>query len=280
MLIIQKNKKMFTIRKSFTINPNRTKEEIRSYKILLENKTYVGVEIFYPYNRDEEGKKELTNALKEYLEIPGVEFVCHLPHGKFNNLATDVNIEEVMDRFKKAIDYAFEFGVKKLTLHPGECDGTLSRSDAINKASKHIKELCQYANKYDMTIMLENLIGENELMRIPSEYFELKEKIAEKNLKFIFDLAHFHASKFDNGDSSNIKWFVNEIKNDLLHVHMSDNDGLKDLHARIGTGNIDYKTYINCLKKIDYKGLYSSEVLFNTVDDLIQTAIDLDNLLK
>ena len=39
------------IRKCFTVNPNRTKEEINSYEVLLEKGIYVGVEIFYPYQK-------------------------------------------------------------------------------------------------------------------------------------------------------------------------------------------------------------------------------------
>ena len=268
------------IRKCFTINPNRTKEEIESYKSLLEKGIYVGVEIFYPYNKDEEGINTYINAVKEYEKIKGVEFVCHLPHGKVNSLATYENIDMIMDRYKKAIDFSSIFGIKKLTLHPGEEDGTLSRNEAIKVAAKHIKELCNYAKKYDMTIMLENLIGDKELMRTPEEYFELKELINEPNLKFIFDLAHYHASKFDDGNSQNIINFVQKIKDDLYHVHISDNDGISDMHAGIGVGNIDYKTYFLELQKIGYTGLYSSEVLFNSADDLLKTARDMDNILK
>ena len=45
------------IRKCFTVNPNRTKNEILEYEKCLEKGVYVGCEFFYPYNKDEEHKK-------------------------------------------------------------------------------------------------------------------------------------------------------------------------------------------------------------------------------
>lgn len=267
------------IRKCYTINPNRTKEEIANYKELLLTKEYVGVEIFYPYRKTKEEIETYQNAVLEYQEILNVEFVCHLPYGPDSNLASYQNIEEIMDRFKKAIDFANIFGVKKLTLHPGFNDSTLTRLESIKTAAMHIKELCQYAKKYDMVVMLENLIGEKELMRTPEEYFEIKELIQESNLKFIFDAAHYYASKFCQ-NTDDIIVFLHKVKNDLTHLHISDNDGTKDMHARIGLGTIDYSKYFKELAKINYTGLYSSEVLFNSVDELRQTAIDMDRELK
>ena len=267
------------IRKCYTINPNRTKEEIQSYKELLLSKEYVGVEIFYPYRKTKEEIEIYKNAVLEYQSIENVEYVCHLPYGPDSNLATFLNIDEIMLRFKNAIDFASNFNVKKLTLHPGFNDSTLSRSDAIKTAATHIKELCRYARKYEMIVMLENLIGDTELMRTPEEYFELKNLIQEDNLKFIFDAAHYHASKFCN-NTSQIVEFLHAVKDDLMHLHISDNDGTRDMHARIGLGTIDYSMYFKELQKVGYTGLYSSEVLFNSVSDLRQTAIDMDNELK
>lgn len=267
------------IRKCFTVNPNRTKNEIDDFERCLKNKIYSGCEFFYPYNKDEEHKKIYIESLKKYL-MYDCEFVCHLPYGKFNNLATNVNLDEVLQRFYDAIDFASNLPTVKLTLHPGELDGTLSKEDAVELACKNIKKLCQYASKYNMIIMLENLIGVHELMKTPEEYFEMKKKIDEKNLKFIFDVAHYHTSHQDNNYIKDIELFVESVKEDLLHLHISDNDGYSDMHAKIRKGNIDFKKYFKKLKEIDYNGLYSSEILFNTSDDLIENAKAFDNVLK
>ena len=69
-------------------------------------------------------------------------------------------------------------------------------------------------------------------------------------------------------------------KDDLMHLHISDNDGTRDKHARIGTGTIDYQLFFDTLNSIGYDGLCSSEVLFNTVEDLKQTACDVRQYLE
>lgn len=264
------------IRKCFTVNPNRTKEEIEDYEKCLKNKVFVGCEFFYPYNKDENHKKSYIDSLKNYLKYD-CEFVCHLPYGILNNLATYQNLEEVLQRFYDAIDFASNLPTFKLTLHPGELDGTLSKEDAIDLACINIKKLCQYASKYNMIIMLENLIGSFELMKTPEEYFEMKRKINEDNLKFIFDVAHYHTSHQEN---KNINLFVEKIKDDLMHLHISDNNGQTDMHAKIGKGNIDFYNYFKKLNEIGYNGLYSSEILFNTSDELFENAEAFDDVLK
>ena len=267
------------IRKCLTINPNRNKEEIRSYQELLINKIYSGVEIFFPYQKSIEEREIYISSVKEYLNIKDLEMVCHLPYGADNNLASLKNIDIIMKRYKEAIDFAHLFNIQKLTLHPGFNDETMERNKAILLASKNIKELCQYAKKYGMYIMLENLISESELMRTPEEYFELKTLVNEDNLGIIFDVAHYYASNYCR-NIDDIKRFINMVKDDLMHLHISDNDGKRDMHARIGVGTIDFKEYFKELQKIGYKGLYSSEVLFNTVDDLKNTACDMDSMAK
>ena len=265
------------IRKCFTVNPNRTLDEINSYEVLLKEGIYHGVEIFYPYLKTENEREIYLNGIKSYLKY-NPEMVCHLPYGKANNLASYENLDIIMDRFYKAIDFASLVGCKKLTLHPGEYDGSISKEEAIQLMVSNIKKLCVYASKYNMTIMLENLIGEIEFMKTPEEYFSYKALIAEPNLKMIFDVAHYHTAHIS--EQKDIVRFITLIGDDLYHLHISDNDGTKDAHGPIGSGTIDFKTYFKALNLMNYKGLYSSEVLFNSASVLRNTAKNMDDCLK
>lgn len=267
------------MRKCFTVNPNRTLDNIKDYEQLLKEKIYVGCEFFYPFDKTIEEQEIYINGIKRYLKYD-CEFVCHLPYGKNNNLASYNNIDIIMQRFYDAIDFASNLPVKKLTLHPGELDNTLSKTEAIKFSCHNIKKLCQYAKKYNMIIMLENLVGANELMKTPEEFYEMKNLINESNLRFIFDVAHYHASVQNEGYQKNINEFVEKVKNDLYHLHISDNNGLCDQHKEIGGGNIDFYKYFLKLNEIGYNGLYSSEMLFNISSDLRNYAKLFDNVLK
>jgi len=264
------------IRKCFTINQHRTKEEIKSYEDnLVKTGLFKGCEIFYPYDVTPSEYNDYVMAVKELLKYQDFEIVCHLPYGRLNNLASMQNIEEIMNRYYQAIDFCTMFNVKKLTLHPGELDGTLSKEDALALAIKNTKKLIKYAKKYNMVIMIENLISKKELCATKEEMRYFLDAL-EGDAKLIFDCGHCHASNL--GGESRIIDFINAFKDELYHIHISDNDSTTDAHGKLGSGTIDFVSYFKALKEINYEGLYSSEVIFKSYLDLIDTSNKIDEI--
>ena len=66
----------------------------------------------------------------------------------------------------------------------------------------------------------------------------------------------------DVGHANNMKFNIGEMLHSPLikHIHLSDNDGSFDNHNSIGSGDIDFKSLFNELKKISYKGILVVEV--------------------
>lgn len=266
------------IRKCFTINPLRTKEDILSYEEhLIKTNLFVGCEIFYPYNVSNEQYQDYCDGIKSYLKYDNFEIVCHLPHGKENNIASYNNLDNIMNRYYKAIEFSAMFNVHKLTLHPGELDGTLSKEEAIKLSIENVKKLSSFCKQYNMTIMIENLVGSNELCLTKEEMKEYLEHFDHQVL-MTFDCGHCHASHTLN--KTPINEFVLYLKDYLAHLHLSDNHGLKDEHQTLGSGTIDFVSYFQTLKNLNYQGLYSSEVLFNSYEDLILTSKKIDEIEK
>lgn len=266
------------IRKCFTINQHRTKEKIKSYEDnLVKTGLFKGCEIFYPYDVSVEQYNDYVNQVKEFLKYQDFEIVCHLPYGRINNVASFENIDEIMERLYKAIDFSAMFNVHKLTFHPGELDGTLSKEDAIKQSLKNVRKLIDYAKKYNMTLMIENLISSKELCSTKEEMKAYLEAL-NNEAKLIFDCGHCHASKSPN--KNEIIDFVKLLKDELYHIHISDNDQSTDKHGKIGSGTIDFVTYFKTLKEINYQGLYSSEVIFHSYLDLIETSNKIDEIEK
>lgn len=265
------------IRKCFTINPLRTKKDFEEYEeYLVKSKAFAGCEIFYPYSVASKQYQDYVNGVKNFMKYDDFEIVCHLPYGAVNNPATHVNEDEIMNRLKQAIDFAASFNVQKLTLHPGELDQTLSKEEAFEVATMHVKELAQYAKQYQMIVMLENLVGSQELCKTPEEMTKYIKMVDEDNVKFIFDCGHFHASS--DKIEKNLSQFVTSMKDYLCHLHLSDNDGSTDQHRALGSGTIDYVPYFQTLKDLNYQGLYCSEVLFNDYHDLLNTALKIEEI--
>lgn len=267
------------IRKCFTVNALRTIEEIRSYEEhLIKSNIFKGCEIFYPYNVSEEQYNNYVEGIKSYLKYEDFEITCHLPHGRDNNVACETNIEEVMTRLFKAIDFASMFNVNHLTFHPGHCENNEDRNVCIKRSIENIKKLANYAKKYNMIIMVENLVGSQELCLTKEETKYFLEQLKEYNVKMTFDCGHCHASQTNN--RSDICEFVYELKDYIYHIHLSDNHGERDEHQKLGSGTIDFVRYFKALKDINYQGLYSSEVLFKSYEDLLNTSNDIDNFMK
>ena len=252
------------MKKCFTINCMRTKEDFASYDKLISEGLFQGVELFYPYNVSDEQKILYQEEVSKLTNKYNLDVVLHLPHGGANNLVNnDYSLNEnILKRMKDAMDFASIYNVKKLTLHLGcafkECD----RNKLLDKIIIALRDLCDYASKYQMNVMIENMPEFNELGYSVDEIKYLIEQTDRKNLKFILDTGHAHVSIYSIED------YIINLSKYLYHIHFSDNDGSCDQHKAIGLGNIDFNMVFENLKKIGYQELHCLEIIFKTSDDL------------
>jgi sugar phosphate isomerase/epimerase len=258
------------MKKCFTINQMRKRENFIDYMRLLENDIYQGIELFYPYNQSNEQIKQYTTSVKEIMEkYPSVELVLHLPHSIYNGLCLDEHLNAGSKEIMMAgMKFASGFNIKKLTLHLGHVDKNVNREIYYDKLVPILRELCDYADKFNQIIMIENMPGSNEFGYSPEEILKLIKLVNKNNLKFIFDTGHAHVSEFDDFS------YLYLLKDYLYHIHYSDNDGSRDAHTRVHSGTYDFETHFRILKEINYQELHCMEILHQNADDLIIIAND------
>ena len=253
----------------FTITSLRSSKTIREFRDLIAKKLFQGIEIFYPYNLDEEGmqryREDIEYILKGHKEV---EVVMHLPFGKDNDL---IGLDNTMLRYFNAIDYAAYFNVKKFTLHLG----SKLREDYLDKCVKNVEKLCDYASHYDAYIMIENMPSADEIGSNLEELEYIFEKVDKKNLKFIYDTGHGHVSLKDTNKEIEM---LKKMMPYLFHMHINDNDSSRDMHARIGEGNVEFDKIFSSIDA--YEGLYCLEILFENNQDLINYREDLLEIFK
>ncbi len=255
------------MRKCFTVIAQRPQEDILSFEEhLVKTKEFQGCEIFYPYNVSLEQRNMYSETIKRFTKYDNFEIVLHMPYASDSNVALDS--DEVMQRLHDSIDFAHEYGVEKLTLHPGFVTEGRSREETLMTSVKNVQELCDHANKYNMTIMIENLVGKHELCLNETELLQYFKLVNKDNCKFILDCGHYNVAN----NNKDLKDVVYQLKDYLVHLHLSNNYGLRDEHAKLDAGNIDFKAYFKYLYDINYKGLYCSEVLYKTYEDLLNTS--------
>ena len=261
------------MKKCFTITVLRSTEDIKkAEELLVKTGIYQGCEIFYPYDVSEEIKETYAKNIERFMKYPDFEIVCHLPYGVNTNPATYNNLERTMQRYYDAIDFCVKYNVKGLTLHPGHEDGVLTHEESVSLSIENTKKICDYAKKYGMYIMLENMVNPDELCLTLREMLDYHKRVDRDNLKLTFDCGHYHASAQNEELPKDLSKYVLAFKDKIAHLHLHDNCGSKDQHLKLGEGTIDFKQYFNTLKSINYDGLYGSEVLFKDYEELLYTA--------
>ena len=86
----------------FTITSLRSSKTIREFRELISKKLFQGIEIFYPYNLDEEGMQRYKEDIEYILKgHDDVEVVMHLPHGMENDLISQDNIKSIISKIKR-----------------------------------------------------------------------------------------------------------------------------------------------------------------------------------
>lgn len=263
-----------TIRKCFTIYLLRTKPEIEKYEPLLQNGWYQGCEIFYPFTQSLDHQREYFEAVMTLINKYPVEVVLHLPYGSVYNIATKIKIDETMKILKDGIDYAHRFNATKLTLHPGELVGDLTKEEALSLAIQNTKELGEYAGRMGMKIVVENLPAPSNLCVTKEEMKYFLEAVNLPNVLLNIDCGHVFAS-----GERDLAGYVYYLKDYVTHLHINDNSGT-DTHGLIGTGLIDFESYFKALKGIHYEGLFCAEVIHKDIDDLIVTSKVLDEIWR
>lgn len=259
----------------FTIYYTRTADDIEHYyQKMVQPGLFQGTEIFFPYQLDEEGRNSYRNCLTELYQKSTLDKVLHLPHGKNNNLANETAIDATLKRMKEAIDFAHLFGIKKLTIHPGEIEPEKSFEEAMNNSIRNIRDLADYCAPFGMNLMVENMNGRPELCVYPEEMLFFLKAVNRPNVKAVLDTGHAHVARQD------LRHFVLTLKDYLYHTHLSDNDQTRDAHGPIGSGTIDFGLVLRALKEIGYQGLLCLEVLHQKGEELVPLALALEKLTE
>jgi len=264
------------MKKSFTINCNRSKDEIESYgRYLLNEGIYQACEIFYPDpNNIEQTTRYINNISELKSKYPNTEFVFHLPFGKDHNLGNAEQSKTCLSKFIKAIDYAKEFEVQKMTLHPGAASSMGTRDIEKEIAINNIRILAKYARRFNMTIMLENLVSDLEFMISNKEIIEYLSRLSEEKVQFTLDFGHAAVRNLD------IEELILQVGDRLHHTHIHDNHHNKDEHLPPLEGNIDFKLPFRLLKKMNYTHLFGLEALYKDYNDLLKNAEIIDEIYK
>ncbi|HYX88257.1 MAG TPA: sugar phosphate isomerase/epimerase family protein [Gaiellaceae bacterium] len=155
--------------------------------------------------------------------------------------------------FRDLLDTFAEAGITEVNVHPDPMTKLVSRDTVAQRNAEAIAELAEVAAARGQRLMVENLgtIGRVEDLR---PIFA-----AAPSVGLHLDVAHANLLRLA-GEPNRTVELLAAFGDRLLHVHVSDNFGVEDLHLPLGAGSIDWPVVIAALKRARWDGTVTIEI--------------------
>ncbi|MBT8172384.1 sugar phosphate isomerase/epimerase [Candidatus Bathyarchaeota archaeon] len=203
----------------------------------------------------DEGLHALTNRrtknLKEIANTYDLEFVVHAPWAGINIATPDPILRKAtLKRLEKSIISAGMLNCHLWIFHPGSRTGLSQfypgKDWQQNLSSVH--KLMGIAEREGVNIAIENTPEPFPSLMKSVDDFQRFFKDLNANVGIVLDIAHANLN-------NQISLFLKQFTKNIIHIHVSDNDGNNDLHLGIGNGSIAWKKVANLVREIDYNNL-------------------------
>ncbi len=192
-----------------------------------------------------EGRHNLRSVSAEFRDIAGsysFDFTVHAPFSDINiaslNKAIRLSsVTEIADCIRAGAD----LGLQKFVIHPG-MHSVLSSADrerAFLLSRESIKALSSLAESTGVELFVENMAGKDAIGTTPRE---LRLLLSGTKTGICLDISHAAL------EGQLVAFSAEERVVGMVHI--SDNDGSRDTHARIGSGKLELGGAVQLLKKL------------------------------
>jgi sugar phosphate isomerase/epimerase len=225
--------------------------------------------------------------LKKQLEQKKISVrAIHMPVDgvDISHIQTYERIKSVRE-VEKTVLMAHHLGTDLVVVHPGaKVDNSDDKEKRLALSIESLKEIMDFCQNWKVKIALENTLPG----RVGDKWDDIqliKEKIPSKDLGICLDTGHYLLNYPEIGqgvlnlDKIPINWQEN-----LLHIHLHDNDSKHDLHLLPQEGYFPWPSFMPFLSKIDYKGVLIFEIkkqkdLANYLNQVVTLIDKLKNLV-
>ncbi len=201
--------------------------------------------------------QSMSSSIKTFLEDNRMGLICHLPTfvsiGDLSRLIREASLQEIIC----SMEVAKELGVKKATLHPPYHQGLSKFAPELFKAAciESLSKIAQKAYDLDLKICVENLFSGNYSVTDVDLFHDLFQEFPLFGLTL--DIGH---ANIGQGGLRPTIAFIEQFKERLCHVHVSDNFGKQDNHLPIGAGTINFQEITKALISSKYDDTVTLEI--------------------
>jgi sugar phosphate isomerase/epimerase len=176
------------------------------------------------------------DSLASILNKKNVGYSVHVPVWDANLTSESAHLRNaVLDSYKAAIILASRIKAKHVVLHTGWCaDPHFSKETGRNRARSSLETLVDFNASYGQLLLVENIGSDAASLFTEKQFIDFLGGFPA-DLGYVVDIGHAHINGW------RIESLLHELGEKLYALHLHDNDGLKDIHAPIGEGNIDWE---------------------------------------
>ncbi len=164
---------------------------------------------------------------------------------------------DVLGFYERCFECTHEVGADISIIHGSLLTGKLSHEEYFERFS----ELVEIGKKYGVRVAQENV---NRHFSESPEFLRKMKAYLGDDFKLVFDVKQAKRSGYSPIE------FADEFKNDIIRIHVSDNNGEFDCMPP-GKGDFDFKKLFSIMDSVNYNGDYIIELYrsnFNSTADL------------
>lgn len=199
-------------------------------------------------------EEEIVKKIKALSESHNIKLIIHTPYYlPTSSLLPEIK-QAVIKNVGKAILLAHQINSDRLTIHPGINEMPRSAKNlCIHSLIDTLKEVVDMGKKLGVCICLENFNkGGPQLCSALTEFIYVLNSV--EDLRVTLDVGHSNTTDKSPTD------FFTAVKNNIMNIHVHDNNGKSDEHKCPGEGNIEFIRIFEECKKARYYGPFILEI--------------------
>lgn len=234
---------------------------------------FKNAEIFL--NSPSELEKPFIRELKEIKNEYGINVVSIHPYRSFSEGYDLFSVykrryTDATDKFRKYFEAANELGAKYIVLH-----GSRGKSEIpLEEYAERFAGLNEIASDYGCLAVHENVVNYSGAF---PEFMEFMHKYIGDSFKMVLDIKQARRAGVD------FKRFIDVMGKNIVHVHLSDYDKMKDCILPSKKGLFDFRELFTLLQNAGYEGKYVVELYsdcFTEGSEIMDSAVYLQNILN
>jgi len=207
-----------------------------------------------------------VKTLKRVAQSKDLEVVVHAPFAGINIALPSPDLRRaIFKRLKKSIFYAGQLDCRLWLFHPGLQTGISHFYPELDWQLNldSVRALLKIGRKEGVEIAIENVPEPYPFVLKNAQDFSRFYDELNDDIGLVLDVAHANLNR-------QIQDFIRQFSEKIVHMHVSDNDGVHDLHLGIGYGTIDWESVAKAVKEAKYTNIVMLESI-EYVEESLQT---------